>query len=392
MTECRVAVVGAGPAGSATALHLARAGCEVLLIEKEALPRAKVCGGGLVRRGRRHLPPDVVLPVERECRRVTMGFLDGAFAHTVERAEPLVTLTLRADLDAALAKAAEASGARFLPSTGVEAIERRADSVELSTTRGPIHAQFVVLATGATSPLVRAAGFTAPLATIPALEAEVFVDEPTLARFQDAARFDFGGVATGGYAWVFPKRAQLSCGLLSMRRGRVSLRERLDRYLAEVGVRAVRHVDVRGYVIPVRPRAGGLARDRVLLVGDAAGLVDPVTAEGISLALWSGRLAARALAEQSSPSGIERAYERSVRREIASELRLARLLATILYRRPRLARAMFQRDGVRLCEAMAGVTAGERTYASLLGNPLAWSKLVVGPVLSRRTRRAASRS
>lgn len=111
----------------------------------------------------------------------------------------------------------------------------------------------------------------------------------------------------------------------------------------------------------------------MLLAGDAAGLADPVTAEGISLALHSGRLAAEALLD---PAGEpEERYARAVQREIGSELRVARRLAGLLYRRPGAFEALFRRAGPALCEALTDVCTGERSYNGLVLDPRNWWRL-----------------
>src|SRR5205085_10981991 len=99
------------------------------------------------------------------------------------------------------------------------------------------------------------------------------------------------------------KRAHLSCGVGVFRRGRPQLRATLDGYLARVGLGTNLGCETKGYLIPVRPRKV-LARERVLLVGDAAGLADPLTAEGISIAAHSAELAARALLDTRFAAGV----------------------------------------------------------------------------------------
>jgi flavin-dependent dehydrogenase len=190
--------------------------------------------------------------------------------------------------------------------------------------------------------------------------------------------FDFGGVVEGGYGWVFGKAEHLSCGVLSMQRGNAGLHDRLERYLHAAGIVPVEPPDVRGYVIPIAPRKGGCARERVLLTGDTAGLADPVTAEGISIAMHSGALAANAILRGGPARDVERAYENALRRIIHSELRVARLVAHVLYRRPRLARFLFRHAGQHLCEAMADVYLGQRSYKSLVTSPRNWARLLIG--------------
>src|SRR5205823_68793 len=111
------------------------------------------------------------------------------------------------------------------------------------------------------------------------------------ARHAGIARFDFGAIRAG-YAWVFPKRAHLTVGVLSCARRVPDLKAALARYAASLGLVPAAPPEVHGSLIPVRPRPGGFARGRVLLAGDAAGFVDPVLCEGITHAVASGRAAA----------------------------------------------------------------------------------------------------
>src|SRR5262249_48296121 len=118
--------------------------------------------------------------------------------------------------------------------------------------------------------------------------------------------------------------------------------------------------DRHGYLIPVAPRREKLARGRVLLVGDAAGLVDPITAEGISHALLSGELAARALADEKlDVSRVAERYQSLLNASILRELKAARFLANFLYHYPRLRDWVFRRKGKRLTEFVADVVMGE---------------------------------
>jgi flavin-dependent dehydrogenase len=152
-----------------------------------------------------------------------------------------------------------------------------------------------------------------------------------------------------------------------MRRGARDLHEQLERYLRLVGIVAPLEVKRHGFVIPVRPRSGPLVRKRVVLAGDAAGLADPLTAEGISYAIRSGQLAGEAIAQAGGDEARTREhYHTELNREILPDLRASRRIATLLYDYPRVRRWLFRRYGQAGVEALAGPLLGEYGYARAL--------------------------
>jgi len=371
-----VAVVGSGPAGATAARELAARGLRVALLERETLPRYKTCGGGLVSRAVELLPADVQGVIERNCVTAELHLLDRDMHFRAARTPAFISMTMRDRLDHTLATAAVVSGAELRAPCRVTGLHHERAGIRLDTDRGVVSASFVIAADGAGSDVARLAGWTDGRHLIPALEYEVQVDRATLDRFAGTPRFDVGLVPYG-YAWVFPKAAHLSVGVLTAHRGPINLHRHLEEYLRAIRLvpRAMRR---HGFVIPVRPRAGPLARGRVLLTGDAAGLADPLTAEGISPAARSGRLAARAIQEgwetRSDPAWVSETYG-TLLRPMLADLRVARWLARLLYDHPRTRAWLFRRMGQRLVEAITDVFLGVRTYrGSLRGLALALAR------------------
>jgi geranylgeranyl reductase family protein len=375
-----IAVTGAGPAGCSAALALAHHGLSVILLDKAPFPRDKTCGGGLVKRACQLLPVTAAPVVERTFDSVALTLAGTDLRFLASRTEPILQTVTRSALDAHLAHTALGAGVHVTPESPVRHVEAQRDFVEIDAgPAGRFRVQFLIAADGATSSTARLAGWWPPCHLAPALECEVYPEEGDWQRLNAVARFDFG-FPTHGYGWVFPKRTHLSIGLLSMRRGSVNLKAALHDYLCFLSLGRVRRMDVRGGLLPVVPRPEPLARGRVLLAGDAAGLVDPVTGEGISHALLSGRLAAQAVLDGAlDPAQVARRYQASLEDQLLPELRAGRLLARLLYHHPRIREWVFRRSGQGLVEFMTDLITGQRSYRQALRRPSTCLKALTGP-------------
>ena len=274
-------VVGAGPAGSTAAFRLSSAGARVLLLDRARFPRDKPCGGGLTYRAVRELPVSVEPVVEDVVHRFQLGF---RYRRQFERRteEPLILMTQRSRLDAHLAEQAAAAGADFRDGARATALELGDDGAVVRFDGSAASARVVLGADGVNGLAARALGLTGRRQHGVALEGNV----PHV-----HAREDYRGRAVvelatvpGGYAWVFPKGDHVNVGVGGWEAEGPRLREHLERACA-------------GYGLPMRGLRDPVSRGRVLLVGDAAGLVDPLSGDGMYEAFVSSRLAAETALE-----------------------------------------------------------------------------------------------
>jgi len=288
-----VLVVGAGPAGSATAMHLARGGARVLLVDKARFPRDKPCGGGLTGRALRHVPCDVEPVVERVVDRMV---LRASYRTTLDRsaAAPLVAMTQRRRLDLHLAQQAARAGADFRDGTPVAEFELDDAGVSARVGSARVRASYLVGADGANGPVARAAGLGAGILRGVALEGNAPWSALDEARYASAAWVELG-VVPGGYGWVFPKGDHANLGVGGWMEEGPRLRDHLERLARAHGVDASELTEVRGHRLPMRELGAPAMRGRVLLVGDAAGLVDPLSGDGIYEAFVSAKLASTSI-------------------------------------------------------------------------------------------------
>lgn len=364
-----VIIVGAGPAGAWAAWTLARAGARVTIVDPTH-PREKPCGGGVTGRALALIADAIdtsVLPAsvidaarftDSVCSRSVVVPLE---ARGVTASSALVVASRR-EFDAALLDAARQAGAELVAAR-VTAVTVDRETVRVETPTGTRRAVFLIGADGANS-LVRrqlahpfrrdqlsiATGYFARGVTSREVTIEIVSDPP-------------------GYIWSFPRPTHLAIGICAQADAGVGVRALRERTAAWIrGNHVADGATLEAYSWPI-PSLGAadfmrltLAGPRWCLAGDAAGLVDPITREGIFYALQSGAMAARA-AMSIDPA---REYRGRVNDEIAPELCHAAQLKSGFFR-PRFTGLLVKalQESVAVRRVMADLVAGRQPYAGL---------------------------
>src|SRR5215203_2470620 len=280
----RIAVLGGGPAGSMAAAKLARAGMRVTLID-EKLAWEKPCGGGLTYKAYNQYPFLLHNSVAKKKITHTCLSSERVGAATLELTRPLLIYS-RYELNKLLLERASDAGVQ-IEKTRVTGMERNGETWRLQTTAGAIESDHCVVATGARNALADVGTEWSAGNKMVALGYFIPVE-----RDQVDIHF-FPGMA--GYIWVFPRNGHLSAGICAKGPTAQELRKKLERYLAERDI-PIRGATFYAHVIPSleKPqwRSNRVAGAGWMAVGDAAGLVDPVTGEGLYYAIRSADLAA----------------------------------------------------------------------------------------------------
>ncbi len=303
-------VAGAGPAGASAAYWLGEAGRRVLVLEKDRLPRYKPCGGGVPTAVLARFPFDFSPVVEREIGRVRFRFRDGREV-TADLPPRAVVTVMRDRFDMHILQRARADVRDGDP---LAALRQDEGGVEVATRSGEtFRARYLIGADGANSRVARLTGLRRGRSLGATIAVEAPASDGLLAEYADTVLFVFGALPQG-YLWVFPKADHLSVGVGFFHGGGRQAREALRREMASLGI-AVDGARWHGHPLPILLHHEPLQRGRVLLAGDAAGLVDALLGEGIRHAVDSGRLAAEAaLADDVG------GYTRRLRREISGDL------------------------------------------------------------------------
>ena len=322
-----VIVIGAGPAGGAAALELANTRLRFAVLEANTWPRHKPCGGALPFPARTHLPIDWTSLWSKHVTRVISRFR-GEDERMATMADPAVLMIDRSEFDAAIIAAAmrlAAGRMRFETRSRIQALtETCSGDYDLTTVEGRRYrASHVVIATGSHARLARTAGLTERQRPALAIECEVQVSAECYHREAERLTFDYG-CSRGGYAWIFPKAPYvLACGIGGHSSPR-ELKARLSAFLEQrLGATHIKHTVRHGHPLAVHQPSGPLGRNGILLTGDAASLIDPISGEGIWYAIRSGQLAGQALAQSFSTGARTLAvdhYKAAIEREISPGL------------------------------------------------------------------------
>ena len=376
MTDFDVAIIGSGPAGGMAAIQCAKAGLKVALFEKEKLPRRKVCAGGIVKRAIDLLPDDLVYPVENICDTVELR-LHSPEKSFQEKRDSLVTMVSRVDFDYALVKHERSFGARIFDDTQVNDVDPHDSHIEIETARQRYIASYLVLAEGANARISNCF-WSDERVLAPAIESEIFSSPDQLARFNGIARFDFD-VLPSGYGWVFPKKDHISVGICNFFKNKTSINESFEHYKQMISLPAdYDERNKKGFIIPVKPRNAPYMKQRMLLVGDAAGFADPITAEGFTYALKSGIEAGNAIASGRNAEEIHSLYNEAIHESIVQELNLAARLSKPFYLSQTLRKILFKKQGERLCRGMTSFIEGKISYGKAWKRNKSLSRLIIG--------------
>lgn len=357
-----VIIVGAGPAGSTCAFECARRGLRALLLDRDAFPRRKPCGGAVAERALAYL--DFSLPeeiVERECYSAVVRF-NGRRVH-IRKDARIAVLVSRDRFDAFLADKAVEAGARFLQGVHVTDVVPHEDSVEVRTDRGSYRSSFLVGADGVHSIVARSVRPPLPkdemaLALVCSVPAENVGDG---AEERDGALDMLFGIAPLGYGWDFPHAGYRSIGVMGRASDFREPAQALSEYANSLGVDAK---GVRGHFIPYGGIKRKIVEGRILLVGDAAGYGDAFTGEGIVHAVHTGKLAARALVhavKAGAGPAVLAGYEREADEKVRKNLSHALTMAGLVERFPRLAMRVFF-DNREAMGKYVSIAAGRTDY------------------------------
>jgi geranylgeranyl reductase family protein len=328
-------VVGAGPGGATTAAFLARAGVRVLLLDQAEFPRDKTCGDAISPNALA-IVRELGLADEMEetgfrVSGVRLVAPDGgeAVAPVPPRAGRADHLRIarRFEFDDLLLRNAVAAGAVFEPGVNVTDVDTSGGRAEVTGSRGGRSLRFsaavAVLAVGASTLLPRRTGLLSGRPRF-GLGARAYFHG--IAGLEDRIDFRFDAMPLPGYGWIFPlseDSANVGAGFLTpSSRVPPNPRAVLKRFLGHGPVRAMmagsrRQGPVRAFPVRTDFATAGTVGERLVAVGEAAGLVNPFTGEGIDYAMVSGKVAAGVLARQLQSGDVSAAalcaYDRQLR-------------------------------------------------------------------------------
>jgi geranylgeranyl reductase family protein len=359
-----IAILGGGPAGAFAAEQLASAGLRVMLFD-EKLAWEKPCGGGLTYKAYSQYPFLIDNPAPKRLVRETILAAPRAGEVSLHLPDPLLIYS-RFDLNRLMLERAEKAGAQ-IEKARVHQLNRYGSGWQLRTSRGRADADFCIVATGARNPLRDVGTRLRPEDTMSALGYYIAGEQ---------ARIDIQFLPKlEGYIWIFPRCGHLSVGICGKGEPASSLRSRLEQYLSQKGIRW-KDASFYSHLLPSLAtsswKKNSVAGDGWMAVGDAAGLVDPITGEGLYYAIRSADLAARSLLAELSSAGEKIAhYHKLIRRDFAADLEFGSRLAKRIFLGRFLLGSVparmvqFTRRSPRFSAVMQDLFAGKQTYLGL---------------------------
>ena len=325
-----VAVIGAGPSGTAAAFVLLEKGLKVLLLDKYEFPRKKACAGGITPRGYHLFPYDISSVVKKKCCAVNIvGQNRRSFL--IKDQNTICYMTKREDLDLFSLNKVMEKGVKFKVIKEIRSICETPRFVEISAGKDSFIASYLIGADGANSIVRRFFTRQRFWKKQVAIEANVQIGRPD----DYFMEFDFSKIRNG-YFWIFPKDDHVNIGIYSIDSNTKFQARQLVEYAVQK-FSSQKLEAVKGYPICT----GGVCykpdSSRVLLAGDAAGMAEPLLGEGIYFAVKSGQDAALAILEsmETFQCSAKELYLEKLK-QVQSDLRLYQAGSSFFYRFPRI--------------------------------------------------------
>ena len=370
-------VVGAGPAGAASAYHLSQRGRRVLILEKAKLPRYKPCGGGVSPEIAQWFDFDFEPVISQKVTRVRYTWkLDEAIEADLETP---IWMVRRNEFDRFMVQQAQKAGSVLRDRTKATGIHFKDEFWQVSTSEGnTFEATYLIAADGGRGPMAKWLGFEERKTSV---AGAIEIEPKKAVEDGHTVHFEFG-LLKNGYVWNFPKYDGYSIGsgafCTNQRKGRDLVQPMVD-YAAAFGVDGEAE---RKYGHPVCLWDGNqvLHAQNAVLAGEAACVVDPFTAEGIRPSIFTGVKAAEAVDRALNGESEALAdYTRAIATELGSEMKLASRLAKAFYMAPHLSyKAILNYPSAT--RAMGRVFTGDLKYADVVNKAL---KRLSGGLLAR---------
>jgi len=361
-----VLIIGTGPAGSVCAYEIKKTcpDLAVLLIDKEKIPRYKVCGGGVQIKSAKILPFDIESVIEDVIFGIIFSYkCKKWFMRTYD--EPLIYNVMRDRFDAFLTQKAQEIGALLLDGCTVKKIEIEKGKVLVKTDKSFFSGDILIGADGAGGITAKSLGLMQNTSFSIAIESEVNVAAEVLKKYKGFITIDCGTLKSG-YAWIFPKSDHLSIGAGTSKEYAVFLKEYYKQYLRYQNIGFYNTVSFKGFLLPHRQSGSDIQTQNVLLVGDAAGLVDAFTGEGIYYAIRSAQLAASSVIKKLKGHKNDlKDYQNAVDQELMPELISAQQLLKLFNLAPRVTLKLLQSSD-SFWQAICKILRGEKTYKSYI--------------------------
>ncbi len=357
-----VIIVGAGPAGSSCAYNLKRlnAKLNILLIDKATFPRYKPCGGGISPDVFNYFDFDLSEVIDYRCNESVM-VIDGQRTCT-KTSE--VLMVRREVFDDFLLKKSIEKGVEVQMGCAVSSLERDKLHVLVKTSQGDFSSKIVVIAEGARGQLAKKLGIAPKNNIVAGMEYEHYtkaLDGKLEINFDQSNSF---------YAWNFPKSDGLSLGVGAFIKGKKKkgsgLPQQLKAYVRDFDVDALERKNLHGHPIALYSGRSKLVHQNIMLIGEVAGCVDPLTAEGIRPAIKSGYLAAEVLNQvfiTNKPRQLKK-YNQLFHREIGKDFQYARLFSYCLQKKRSVILPLL--NSKRAIDAFMHVFSGHAKYSSYI--------------------------